>query len=285
MHTRKLGVLGVLLSIAFQLAAQGPQGYTLKVGDQFRVTAEVKQDIIQTMLGQEMETKQTITTVDIYEVVAVTNEGYKMRTTGLSRSLYTETGGGSVTLDSDIDGDDNLSFRVLTGKSYYVVMNRYGSLLRFEGMDDFNNAVKSDLEGTILEDQADALLSAFEEKPLKTAFDGQFYIYKEPGKDWSRSVDTEINQLPISVDYAFSRVDAQTIKAAGPMVMAGEMEIMGNMMTADMSGDQTTFFKLDSSTGLPRTINTLQSMSGSMEVSDLTVPMTLKTEVNVKVTK
>ncbi len=285
MHKRKLGLLGVLLSVALQLTAQGPQSYTFKVGDQFRVTAEVNQDIIQTMLGQEMETKQTITTVDFYEVVAVTNEGYKMRTTGLSRSLYTEAGGGSVAIDSEKEGDDNLAFRVLTGKSYYVVMNRYGRLLRFEGMDDFNNAVKSDLAGTILEDQADALLTAFEEKPLKTAFNGQFYIYKEPGKDWGRSVDTEINQLPISVDYTFSRVDAQTIKATGPMVMVGEMEIMGNQMTADMSGDQTTFFKVDSSTGLPSTINTLQSMTGSLEVSDLTVPMTLKTEVSVKITK
>lgn len=277
--------MAMLMLMTLGLMAQRPSAYKLKLGDQFRVTATIKQNIEQTMLGQTMETVQTIKTVDLYEVVAVTGQGYKMRTTGLSRSLYTESGGGSVTMDSDMEGDDHLAFRALTGKSYYVLMNQYGRFLSFEGMDSFNSAVKTELEGTILEDQADQLLEGFDEASLSTAFNGQFYIYPEPGESWERTVKTAVNGLPVSVTYDFSWQDNNTILATGDMTMSGELETMGQVMTADMTGSQTSEFKLDPTTGLAMTITTLQDMDGSLELQDISVPMVLKTEVTVRITK
>lgn len=285
MNYKKSSFLALLMLLTVGLMAQRPSGYKLKLGDQFRVTVTIKQNIEQTMLGQTMETKQTISTVDLYEVVAVTSEGYKMRTTGLSRSLNTETGGGSVTMDSGMEGDDHLAFRVLTGKSYYVTMNQYGRFLSLEGMDSFNSAVKTELEGTALEDQSNELLAGFDEAILSTSFNGQFYIYPEPEVPWERTVKSAVNGLPVSVTYDFSWKDNNTILATGDMTMSGELESMGQIMTADMAGTQTSEFKLDAATGLATIIKTLQDMDGSLELQGISVPMVLNTEVTVRITK
>ena len=129
------------------------------------------------------ETTQSITTVDRYEVVKVTDSEIHILTTGISRSLYTETAGGSVTMDSDLE-EMSTCICVLTGKSYTIVMNKYGRFLRFEEMEAFRNDVSAELKGTILEDSVDDLLAGFEEKTLSTA-EGQFYIYPEPSKQWN----------------------------------------------------------------------------------------------------
>ena len=283
MKYNRIGWVLVALLVSVNLMAQGPTQYKLKVGDKFTVTSVVEQDIMQTMLGQEMETTQNISTVDIYEVVEKSKTGYKLKTTGISRSINTETGGGSINMDSDMEGDEHLAFRVLTGKSYYVNMNKYGKFLSFEGMDVFKDQVRGELEGTILESQTDQLLDAFDDETLGAAFDGQFYIYQEPGQSWNREAEMVVNNLPISVQYEFSRNGADEIKAIGAMVLSGEFEVMGNMMSADMAGEQSSVFKLDKKSGLATTITTVQDMDGSLEVSDLTVPMVLKTKVTVTI--
>jgi len=269
------------MSLVGQLNAQRITEYSLRTGDQFRVTTEVKQTIVQTMFGQEVETRQNINTVDLYEVVAVTSEGYKIRTTGLRRSLLTESSGGTVSMDSDLEGDEHLAFQVLTNQSYYVIMNKYGRFLRFEGLDEFKNEVRSDLKGTILESGTEELLESFNDETLGDAFDGQFFIYQEPGKPWGRDASINMGNLPITVSFSFRYDVTDAIVADGAMVMAGDLEIEGQKMKADMAGNQTSRFVLDKDSGLPVAIRTVQDLDGSLEVSDLTVPMTLKTEVAV----
>lgn len=275
----------VLLLSAGAFAQTGPTEYNLKSGDQFKVAVTIKQNIDQTMLGQVMKTTQTINTVDLYEVVSVTEASYLLKTTGLSRSLLTETPQGSVSIDSDLDGDDHLAFRALTGKSYYAEMNKYGRLLRFSGLEELKKAVEDDLEGTMLQGSADQLMLAFDPETLGTAFDGQFYIYQEPGKSWNRDSEMVVNNLPISVSYDFSRSATNEITAKGAMVLTGEIEAMGQTVTAEMTGDQTSIFKLDPVTGLSKSIRTTQDMDGALEVQDISVPMVLKTIVEVVITR
>ena len=133
----KTTLVTLVLLAAIYTSAQSQDRYRFKVGDQFKVTSEVKQEIEQTTLGQTIETTQNITTVDQYEVVKASDNEFLLKTTGLSRSLYTETGGGSVSFDSDMEGDEHLAFRAMTNKTYYVRINQYGRFLGFEGMDAF----------------------------------------------------------------------------------------------------------------------------------------------------
>ena len=281
----KTSLATLIFLVAITTAAQSQDRYRFKIGDEFTVTSEIKQEIEQTMFGQTMETIQNITTVDKYEVVEASNNEYLLKTTGLSRSIYTETGGGSVSFDSNKEGDEHLAFRALTNKSFYVRINQYGRFLGFEGMDAFDAAVKADLVGTDMEGQGDELLSSFDEETLGVAVDGQFYIYPESGKSWSRKATMKVNQLPVSVSFDFERTGKHEISAAGPMSLSGDFEVMGQMMSADIEGIQNTVFTLDKKTGLPLNINTLQEMEGDLNVSDLSVPMSLKTIVKVTITK
>ncbi len=281
MNFRSIITLTIFLVLSTSLSGQ--KRYNLKVGDQFKVRATVKQDIEQTMLGQLMTTEQTIVTVDLYEVVEADSKGYLLRTTGLSRSLLTENAQGSVTMDSDLEGDDHLAFRALTNKSYYVRMSPYGKFIGLEGVDKLKDEVRKDLEGTLLENSVDELMSAYNSETLGTAFDGQFYIYPEPGKPWSRSAQMTVNNLPVNTSLDFSRPSRGEIRASGVMAISGEFEVMGQVMSADMSGDQSSVFTLDKKTGLAKTISTIQQMEGSLDVQDISVPMTLKTKVTVEV--
>lgn len=273
------------LFIALNLSAQKPTDYKLKKGDQFRVSVVVKQDIEQDMFGQTTTTIQEITTVDLYEVVDVNGDGFLFKTTGLSRTLLTKGPQGTMSMDSALDGDDHLAFSVFNGKSYYVRMNKYGRTLSIEGLDKFGEAVKKDLAGTVLEGSADQLLSAYDVKTLTNSFDGQFYIYKEPGKEWDREANMVFNNLPISVTYGFSYSGDSEITANGDMILSGEFETMGQEMSAEMIGTQKSVFSINASTGMSKSIKTVQDMEGQLEIQSMSVPMRLKTEIDVKITR
>ncbi|OEK03616.1 hypothetical protein BFP97_19770 [Roseivirga sp. 4D4] len=278
-----LALLG--LFVALNLSAQKPTEYKLNKGDQFRVSVVVKQDIEQNMFGQNMTTTQEITTIDLYEVVDTNNDGFLFKTTGLSRTLLSKTPQGSMSMDSDLDGDEHLAFRALSGKSYYIWMNKYGKVLSIEGLDELGEAVKKDLTGTVLESSADQLLTSFDAKTLTTSFDGQFYIYKEPGKQWDREANMVVNNLPISVTYAFSYSGDAEITSEGDMILSGEFETMGQQMTAEMIGTQKSVFSLDAQTGMSKSIKTIQELEGELSIQGTSVPMSLKTEVTVEITK
>ncbi len=278
-----LALLGLLVTL--NLAAQRPTEYKLNKGDQFRVSVVVKQDIQQDMFGQTMTTTQEITTIDLYEVVDKNKEGFLFKTTGLSRTLLTEGPQGTVSMDSDLDGDEHLAFRALSGKSYYIWMNKYGKVLSIEGLDELGEVVKKDLAGTVLEGSAEQLLTAYDTKTLTTSFDGQFYIYKEPGKPWDREASMVVNNLPINITYGFSYSSDSEITVDGDMILSGAFETMGQQMTAEMVGTQESVFSLDANTGMSTNIKTIQEMEGELNVQGTSVPMRLKTEVEVKITR
>jgi len=285
MNYRKVFTLLLLVGFTFQLHAQRPSRYNLRVGDQFKVTASVEQDITQTMFGQKVETEQNITTIDLYEVISVSDEGYLMKTTGLSRNLKMSSAQGEVSIDSDLGGDEHLAFRALTNKSYYVEMNWYGRFLRFQGIDEMKEEIRKELLGTLLEENTDDLMAGIEEETLSNAFNGQFYIYPEPGKSLDREATMVVNNLPVTIAYNFSWVDDGTISATGDMSLSGDFEVMGQQMTAAMEGIQTSLFKIDAETGLAMTIETEQDLDGSLEFQDISIPMTIKTMVEVTVSK
>lgn len=273
-----------LLMVASQLKGQAPTRYNLKLGDKFIVTSEVVQNISQSMMGQSMTTDQNITTVDLYEVVEVSDNSYKFKTTGLNRKMDMMAPGTSLALDSDGEGDEHLAVKALTGKSYFIEMNIYGKVLDITGLDELANEVKADLVGTPIESTTTELLAAFNKETLTTAFEGQFYVYKEPNEStWSRKMDMVVNNLPISLTLDYSVSGANEISAAGDMTLDGEITVQGMAITAKMNGIQSTKYELDGATGMSRKITTEQDMQGDLEVQGMTVPMTLKTKVNVTI--
>lgn len=284
MNFKSLATLFLCL-LTLSAFGQSPKSYSFNEGDKFKVNAVVEQKIEQTMFGQVMETTQKISTTDLYEVVAVSSEGYRLKTTGLSRSFQTISSQGTVSMDSDMEGDEHLAFRTLKGKSYFIDMNIYGKALSMQGLDELKADIISELKGTPLESSAEQLTGAFEEESLMTSFNGQFFIYQMPGEPWQNNFETMVNSLPIQVDLQFEYSSTNEIQAKGKMLMTGEFEVSGQQMGAEMQGDQTSNFKISPDTGLSYEIITNQKLEGNLEVQDIKVPMVLNTSVKVTIIK
>ena len=278
-----IAVLALLLA-STHLFAQAPTRYTLSEGDTFTATSVVDQNIEQSLFGQTMTTTQNIISVDIYEVVAVTAQGYRLKTTGISRKLDTTSPQGTISMDSEKEGDDNLAFRALSGKTYFIDMDHTGKVISMDGVTELKDAVRAELAGTALESVAESLLDAYSETTLFNSFEGLFHIYPEAGNtSLNRQEEMVINNLPIFMDISFKPEGANSIVADGTLTMLGDINVGGVPMTADMKGTQTSTFSINAANGMSTKIETIQDMEGELQVQGTSVPMTLKTKVTVTI--
>lgn len=277
MSVRKIIGVVVGLLVVTVLTAQKPRYYNLKVGDKFTASAEITQTVEQDLMGQSQTTNQTILNVDEYEVMSFENGIYRLKSTGIRRKVKM-SGALDLEMDSDAEGPVNLAMSALTGKSFYMKMDRYGKVIELENFDNYKEEVGADFEGTMLEGQKDLILKELQEKTIKTSFEIYFNLYA-PGKrkTWEAEYEMTVNNLPIAVATSYARKGAKKIAATGKMTLTGEIEIQGAVMTADLSGTQLTNYQLDKKTGLPTKVETNQDLSGEMKLQGMTIPMTIKT--------
>lgn len=277
-------VAAALLFLNTSIFAQSVKGYSLSKGKTFTVSSEINQDIEQIMLGQTMKTTQKISTVDVYEVVAVTDLGYRLKITGLSRKLDLVSPQGNASMDSELEGDDHLALRALSGKSYFVDINRQGKVLGMEGLEEMHTAIRNDLKGTALEFSAGQLISPLNQPTLTTTFESQFYIYPPDGIDQlTKKEEIVVNNLPISVDLTYSWSDDNTIVAKGNLSLKGDINIGGIAMVAVMEGEQAGTHNINAVSGLSTSIETEQILNGELQVQGTSVPMKIKSKVVVTI--
>lgn len=285
LRIRRVSIVCVVLLTGISLYAQKPKSYKFNKGDKFRVTVEITQNIKQNILGEDYATRQDISSTDDYEVVEVSSEGFTLKTTGIWRKMKSSGPGSNFELDSNVAGEENLMFKVMTGKTYYISMDRYGEVLGITGLEGIVAEMKKELAGTDLEESADEILAAYNEEDLTNSFEGQFYIYNTPGTPWGRKLDQQVNGMPVKLDMDFKWEGNSTIVGEGTMNMSGDMEALGGSITANMSGTQSSRFEVDSSSGLATKIQTIQEMEGTLEMDVGSIPMSFKTEINVTIAR
>lgn len=283
MKRRIIVVLTLTLLVSFQVSAQKPKAYRLKTGDKFVVNVEVTQRIEQEIMGQSQVTGQDMLTVDEYEVVR--NEGgtILLKTTGLSRKL-TISGVMDVTMDSSSDDETSEPLKVLTGKSYFITVDTYGKVLKIEGLEEMRDQMREELKSTIVAGQTDQILNQVNEDVIRTSFEGFFHIYSpDRKKKWKRDYEVTINNLPVAVSTEFVREKQKKLVATGSLSIAGDIDVQGMTVAADMSGTQVSTFVLDKKTGLSKTVETKQDMTGQLNLQSFDVPMTMSTVTKVTV--
>jgi hypothetical protein len=262
--------------------AQKPQGYSLDKGMKIEVMSSVTQVITQTVEGQNYETSTEIVTSDQFEVMEVLDNGYKIKMTGMYRTLGMQAPGQKMEMDSRKEGDSNLAYRALTGKSFQFEMDNKGKLLSFEGLDDYYAAIKLELTGTVLEGSIETVIESISEATLTSGLDGQFYIYPNSNEaTWNRTTKTVANNLPVTISSEFTWDSDNSILAAGEMLLEGTTTVQGMAMSTSMKGVQNTIFDLDRGTGLSTLIQTQQRLSGKMEMQGMSIPMELTTTTKV----
>ena len=193
--------------------------------------------------------------------------------------------GQEMAMDSRKEGDSNLAFKALTGKSFHFVMDKKGKVSSIEGLDEYHTAIKSELTGTSLESGIESIIESVSEAALITGIEGQFWIF--PNADeatWNRSSETISNGLPVKISSEFYWDSDASILAAGEMTLEGATTVQGMDMSTSMKGTQNTIFDLDKNTGLCTLIQTQQEMIGTMEMQGMSIPMVNKTTTSVTFT-
>jgi len=268
----------LLLLVLLQVAAlaQRPAGYTLKVGDVYRVNMEAKQEIAQTMMGQTQETQQTTANVDDYEVIAASNGIYTIKTTSIQRKLESSGPMGSMVIDSDSDGPQNAPFKAMANQTYQFKMNKMGEILEVEGLESMTASIREGLTDSGLGAQADDILAAFQEETLKSTLSQQFSFYEPQMNDsWSKSNSMEVLGSPITTNSTFQWEGNNIINGASDLAMSGDIEQMGMAMKMDVSGIQQTKITLDEATGMPTKVVIDQEISGDVEAQGMTIPLSI----------
>lgn len=285
MKLRKTMLLALGVMVAMAAVAQKPQEYKLSVGTKFTISVSMDQTIEQDLMGQKQTILQNITNVDSYEVMSKEDGNYRLKITGVRQKVKMDNPMMNIDMDSDLDGEENLALKATVGKSYFVIMDKYGSLLKVEGFDDYKQEIKAGLVGTSLEEGSSDILAALQESTVEATFQNFFNIYSADGKKkWSTEYDLVVNTFPLKVTTDFERVSADKLAASGSMSLSGDVEVQGMAMTAELEGIQTTNYELDKKTGLSKTINSEQDLSGTLEVQGMSIPMSIKTISKTSIT-
>lgn len=261
------------------LSAQKPRSYNLKVGQAFTLDVLVESSSEQEIMGQTQKINQRVNNVDKYEVVSKDGGGYRLKVTGIRRKVLMSGMTGDIDMDSAEEGEEHLAMRALTGKAYFMDISKYGKVLKLDGFAAYKEDIKAGFEGTSLAAQADQVLASVSEENALTTFESFFFIYSPMSeKRWQNEYTMTLNGLPVNIILDYSRPEAKQVVANGKLELSGDIEVQGMKMQAELSGTQVTTFQLDKKTGLSKTVDISQTLSGDMKIQSITVPMTVKTK-------
>lgn len=285
MSVRKIIGVVIGLLVITALSAQKPKSYKLKVGQEFTLDVRIEVDMEQDIMGEKQGTKQTINNMDKYEVVSKETNGYRLKVTGVKRKVIMNSQAMNIDMDSDQEGDEHVAMRALTGKVYYLNIDKYGKVIKIDDFLAYKAEVKAAFDGTSLAGQADEVLASVSEKNALTTFESFFYIYSPSGeKNWQNEYTVTLSGLPINITLDYSRPNAKQMVANGKLDLTGDIEVQGTKMQAELLGSQITIFQLDKKTGLSKTVDMTQDLLGELKVQSLSVPMTVKTKSKATIT-
>lgn len=254
-------------------------GYDFKKGEKYELKVSMDQQVTQSAMGQTMETKSKIETIEEMEVLDVSGDVFTIKITGKKRymNMSIPTMGDQV-MDSDGSGPMDQPFKIMTGKSYTIKMNRIGKVLEIEGLEEMVKTMKEEFSGTQFAAQAGQLLSVYEKEALMNTLTTQFLIYPENGEnEWSQSSTMVVGNIPVELSTELSYKDDKTIYGEGKVGMDGDISTMGMTMQAKMDGTQQTIIDL-ASNGVPSKIQTIQEAEGELEAQGQKIPMSISTE-------
>ncbi|GHE66506.1 MULTISPECIES: DUF6263 family protein [Roseivirga] len=275
----------LLACIFTQLPAQNISKYTLKKGDKFSIEMSLNQDITQQVMGQSTEMEQVQQTKDFFEVLAVENGEYRIKTTALKRSFAINADMMQMEMSSENEGEQNLPFRLMVDKSYEFTMTAQGKVTAVYGLEELVNGLKSDLQGTIYGSEVGQIISVYDKETILSSLNQQFNIYPEGNSQtWQKTNKLVVNNAPIETATTYSYENANTILANAKVNLDGNIEQMGMVMKTKLSGTQENKYVISTSNGLPETVTIKQSVTGDVEAQGMVIPMTVVTNSTFKVT-
>ena len=284
---KRITILTLVL-LAWSGVAQAWQvsNYNFEKGETFIVNSEVNVDIIQSVMGQEQNITQEITSSEKLEVVEVNGSEFTLSSTNISTHLTVSFPGGTQVIDSEGDSEADGTFKVLVGKTYQFTISETGKVLSISGLQEIKDAISAELEGSSLGPSAPQILDSFSEENIRTQLEKQFSIYPEDGSEsWEQSMESVINGLPVTITSQFKYNSDDVISVNSDLNIEGKISNMGMEMDAALSGKEFGTLTLDEKSGICTKLESSQMMEGTITAQGMAIPMSLSVDTKIIVAK
>lgn len=249
-------------------------GYNLKEGSTFINTSKVDQTITQSMMGQSMEIKQLITSVEEIKVLKNNGDTFVLSSTNISSTAEASSIQGSQKMSSEGNTPADLGLKVLVGKTYEFTINKYGKVLEITGLEALKDSIRSNVAGTPIAATVEQLVSSFDEKNIRTNIENKFWIYPEtPSEQWTTNREISMNGMPVTVasDYLFASDDQIMVNSV--LTISGKSVQMGMEVDMALEGTQESMITLDTSNGISTLNESTSNLEGDVAAQGMTIPM------------
>ncbi len=286
MLKKSLLLLFTLFFIATLAQARQISGYDLKKGDTFTITSDFDQDITQSIMGQQMEIKQLISTSEKLEVLDVKDGIFTLSSTNIFTKQTISSPMGSQTMDSNGNTQFDAPFKVLKGKTYQFTMNKYGEVLEIMGINELRATIEKEIAGTPLAANLEQLMDTFKEENLKSNLLIRYEIYPTTKvEQWTKQKSISLNNMPVDLNSEYLFIGDDQIMVNSELSISGKGAFNGMQLDMDLSGTNEGMYNLNSETGMSDTSEVTSNLEGSVEAQGMSIPMTILSVTTTTITK
>lgn len=295
----------ILLLVASLFAFKAPVKdvkllYTFKVGDQYVLTQQSKQNIKQEIPGMgEMSIDIVLEGSMNFKVVAVTASGAKIETSYASIKMITKSPMGDNTMDSHSQDDNplNKAVQALINKPFFIYMNRSGNIEKVENLDNLYSGF-SEADAVAVEQ----LKQSYGEQTIKASLEMALPNYPEKGATvgatWKSTTSTSAGfTINTNNTWTFPKIDGAVanLESEGTIVTPDveKITMLNGMETkSNLAGRQTMKAKVNVKTGWPSELTATSEIKGDLTLlaggqipEDMRVPLSISSESTFKIVK
>ena len=284
---KRISILSfVVLAFSGVTFAWQVSGYNFEKGDTFIVETEANQSTVLTMMGQEVVSGQVVVASAKFEVLEVNGSEFTFNSTTMSMKVNMSGPGSNITIDSEGQTENDKIFSILKGKSYQFTITRTGEVLSITGVEEIQQALAQELQGTPLAMIASQILQGLSENSTRVQLENQFAIYPdEPTEQWTKTDTREVNGLPVNMTSEFLFAGDTELIVSSEITIKGSFTNQGQQMEADMTGTAERTLTLDPATGICTSMESNQSMEGTVVTQGMSIPIKVSSDSKITATK
>lgn len=285
---KKISILGLLL-LAFTVFAQT---YTIKLnlkkGETYSVLSDMKMDMVQKAMGQEMPIKMNIITGNSYKVLTADKDGFTLEGKYNYIGNNVDVMGQSMKMASDVKDENpaNKMFAAMVNIPYTMKVKNNGEVISVEGYEKIVEAMKNALPENIREQTASQFGKTFSKEQVAQGLKSTFFaVPPKPvklGDTWDAVYVTQNNGVDLTnkMSCTLEAADKQSYKISytGSFVAKEGSSIEQNGMKLDvkkMDGTMTGVLLLDKNTSWVKNNEnkTKMKMEMEMKMGEQSMPM------------
>lgn len=293
----KKTLLGLAAAATLFTACKSDKAIDLKFrlpqGESILYTADMKQTINQTVMGNAMSVQQDVLFGMAYKVVAVEGDNRTVEVSYDRIKMETNAAGQQIKYDSKDTAGSNPQLAILggmIGKPFRMTVSGTGQVTQVTGFDALLNGMTGNPDDPYAAGMRQQLGEMFSDESVKQMLSQNTNIYPEktvkPGDTWNKTNTTSMGPISLEINntYKLESASDKTAKVSVNATITGKSNanaggVQG--MTVNMKGQQTGKLEMEIATGMIQKMDLTQDIDGDMAVQGMKVPMKIKTIASI----